>query len=1016
MSYSIPNKRGNASVGKTKTTAAKLNTNNNWSRTKTSTTTSSGQYSQQNEVESVNLDKSINTNRASKETMSEYMDRLRNNEGSTQSTSLNSSNISESKVSSETMSEYMDRLRNNSESTSTSLNSSSISENRLPGETMSEYMERLNQMKTNPVYGPGGKAPIDLSYSRIVQDGDTLSKIARENNLSVDELLEANPELKSHPNEINIGDTVKIPSKNSPLSATSTQLGASNKSQASNLNTTGSVKGGSGLSGTNNSKDLNLKTHEVAKGDTLSKIAHENGVSVAELAAFNHIENPDEIEIGQFLQISSKTETFSLYKSLLCDSYTVEKGDTLLKVAEKYGFDYQYLAELNHIENVDYIEEGQTIFIPNQEKVNEFFKGSLNNIITAIKGGKNIFSTITELLNSQDYVVQANKNKKSKITEYIQEKYQEIVQTAINQNALNDVVQEGLSIITDVVTKLNNNTKDTNTSAKEKTEKEEQKATISEKKEADNKAEEKKEPSKKEKSEAEEQKATISDKKEADNKAEEKTKTSKKEKSETETETPIIEDKSDIQIDIQKYQEELEQIGLRKEDIARVINGEITIEELIQEIESDKDNSRRREIMIASYLKSADLNCTTLEELQEKIAEKQKELEKIQAQKNQKANEHQFESLANIIARLQNGESLENVLESEIVAYEYTDENGKKAYVYENPWETGEIVEIQYKSLTFEEMYGSEEIDSLKKVLTEIDPLFGGKIHRFDGSKEQEEYLTDFYKRWDQVTIDAENYEEKINKLIEEKNLYQAYYDYIKDEVDYYMSKIDPYINKDDFQKNLGENGKIEDTLTKILDRTKYQPEYDENGNLIDYCYHGSRYNSSHDIITIADKGTLMEVLNALINGSDQIINNGSSLISSKEILYIQADDKLLSNFEKWAPLMTDEEVQVFNYIYNTEGYEKAYEHLKSISERLDNRWLANQTQMDAEYAKEHPVLSSISSIVVTPIEGISAACHSISALINKEEILRTDIYSKGDTWRNTISQDLLQNYEHGKL
>lgn len=46
---------------------------------------------------------------------------------------------------------------------------------------------------------------------QIVKQGDTLSKIAKANGISLAKLLEANPQFKANPNRINVGDTVSIP-------------------------------------------------------------------------------------------------------------------------------------------------------------------------------------------------------------------------------------------------------------------------------------------------------------------------------------------------------------------------------------------------------------------------------------------------------------------------------------------------------------------------------------------------------------------------------------------------------------------------------------------------------------------------------------------------------------------------------------------------------------------------------------------------------------------------------------
>lgn len=49
-----------------------------------------------------------------------------------------------------------------------------------------------------------------------IQPGDTLSKIAKANGISLDELLEANPTFKPHPDLIHVGDGLVIPGSDEP--------------------------------------------------------------------------------------------------------------------------------------------------------------------------------------------------------------------------------------------------------------------------------------------------------------------------------------------------------------------------------------------------------------------------------------------------------------------------------------------------------------------------------------------------------------------------------------------------------------------------------------------------------------------------------------------------------------------------------------------------------------------------------------------------------------------------------
>ena len=47
-----------------------------------------------------------------------------------------------------------------------------------------------------------------------------------------------------------------------------------------------------------------------------------------------------------------------------CIQYTVVKGDTLGKIARRYGTSVQVLVDLNHIKNRNLIRIGQVLLIP----------------------------------------------------------------------------------------------------------------------------------------------------------------------------------------------------------------------------------------------------------------------------------------------------------------------------------------------------------------------------------------------------------------------------------------------------------------------------------------------------------------------------------------------------------------------------------------------------------------------------------------------------------------------------
>ncbi len=100
------------------------------------------------------------------------------------------------------------------------------------------------------------------------------------------------------------------------------------------------------------------ETYSVAKGDTLSKIASKFGVTVTDLVAWNSIKNPNVISIGQKLKVSAEVER----------TYTVASGDSLWMIAAKLlkdGSRYKEIRELNGLKS-DTIHAGQVLKIPSK--------------------------------------------------------------------------------------------------------------------------------------------------------------------------------------------------------------------------------------------------------------------------------------------------------------------------------------------------------------------------------------------------------------------------------------------------------------------------------------------------------------------------------------------------------------------------------------------------------------------------------------------------------------------------
>ena len=102
-------------------------------------------------------------------------------------------------------------------------------------------------------------------------------------------------------------------------------------------------------------------TYTVKYGDTLSKIALKYGTTVNNLVKLNNIKNPNLIYVGQVITIQASNNIGSNSNT----TYTVKYGDTLSKIALKYGTTVNNLVRLNNIKNPNLIYIGQVLIIGN---------------------------------------------------------------------------------------------------------------------------------------------------------------------------------------------------------------------------------------------------------------------------------------------------------------------------------------------------------------------------------------------------------------------------------------------------------------------------------------------------------------------------------------------------------------------------------------------------------------------------------------------------------------------------
>lgn len=200
-----------------------------------------------------------------------------------------------------------------------------------------------------------------------VKKGDSLWKIANKYNTTVEKLKSAN-NLKT--NTLSVGQKLVIPSISVSPEVSDTyivQKGDSLWSIANKFNMTVSeLKNLNNL--TNNllsigqvlkikdSSNNGKTTYTVQKGDSLWVIANKYGITTEELKSYNNLTS-NLLSIGQVLKIpQGKTSTENIY--------TVKKGDSLWTIANRYNTTVEKIKVLNNLTSY-LLSIGQQLKIPN---------------------------------------------------------------------------------------------------------------------------------------------------------------------------------------------------------------------------------------------------------------------------------------------------------------------------------------------------------------------------------------------------------------------------------------------------------------------------------------------------------------------------------------------------------------------------------------------------------------------------------------------------------------------------
>lgn len=177
------------------------------------------------------------------------------------------------------------------------------------------FTEDILLSKSSEIPHPENPQPDnpDNQYIYVrVERGDTLYKLAKKYDTTAQSIIELNN--LSNPNLIIVGERLRI-------------------------EVSGDIPEGAVY-------------YVVQRGDTLGKIARRYNTTVDEIAKLNNLSDFDLIYVGQRLLVQGGT---------LVREYTVQRGDTLGKIAARFNTTVSRLAAINKISNINLIYPGMTI-------------------------------------------------------------------------------------------------------------------------------------------------------------------------------------------------------------------------------------------------------------------------------------------------------------------------------------------------------------------------------------------------------------------------------------------------------------------------------------------------------------------------------------------------------------------------------------------------------------------------------------------------------------------------------
>ncbi|WP_144475061.1 LysM peptidoglycan-binding domain-containing protein [Cytobacillus oceanisediminis] len=169
-----------------------------------------------------------------------------------------------------------------------------------------------------------------------------------------------------------------------------------------------------GVTGTINVSDVELVAestppavpntidYTVASGDTLWKIAAKFNSSISDIVTLNDLDPNQYLYVGQKLKVPAPATPEPTPQPVV---YTVQSGDTLWKIAQKYGTTIDAIVKANNLDPAKYLYIGQKLTIPSTTAPEP---PAAQQVIHTVVSGDTLWKISVKYGTTIDAVVKAN--------------------------------------------------------------------------------------------------------------------------------------------------------------------------------------------------------------------------------------------------------------------------------------------------------------------------------------------------------------------------------------------------------------------------------------------------------------------------------------------------------------------------------------------------------------------------------------------------------------------------------